>query len=61
MEVFSYGKKENNDLLVITNNNQYVKYKDLDFWTSDPIMTNKYGKYEDFVLESFLVNKGKDY
>jgi hypothetical protein len=33
--------------------NQYVKYKRLDLWTSDPIMTNQYVKYEDFVIKSF--------
>jgi hypothetical protein len=50
MEVFSYGKKKNNDLLVISN--LYVKYKELDIWTSVPFMTNKYVKCEDFVINS---------
>jgi hypothetical protein len=47
MDVFSYGKKKNNDLLVITN--QHAKHKDLHLWTSEPNITKQFLKYEDFV------------
>jgi hypothetical protein len=53
MEVFSYGKKKNNDLLFLTD--QYVKYKELYLLTSDPIITNKNVKYEDFVIKKIKV------
>jgi hypothetical protein len=59
MEVFSYGSKKNNDLLVITN--QSVIYKDLDLRTSDPIMAIQYVKYEDFVIYSFHGNEQKPF
>jgi hypothetical protein len=57
MKVFSIEKKRNNDdLLVITN--QYVKYKDLNIRTSDQIMTNQCVKYENFVIKTFQGKSG---
>jgi hypothetical protein len=56
MEMFSYGKK---GYWPTSNKNQYVKYKDFDLWTCDPIMTNQYVKYEDYVkwVETIIIFK----